>query len=233
MISIIIPVYNGEKTIIKTLESIASQDYRDLEVIIINDGSKDGTEAVVANYLSQIKNNISYYFYNQANQGAPSARNYGHSFAKGQFLLFCDADVVLAPHALAKMEKALLENPEASYVYSSFNWGKKLYRLNHFDPAKLKRMPYIHSVSLIRAKDFPASGWDESIKKFQDWDLWLTMLAQGKTGLWLPEVLFTVKPGGTISSWLPSFAYKLFPFLPAVKKYKQAMAVIKQKHELK
>jgi len=62
--------------------------------------------------------------------------------------------------------------------------------------------------------------------------LWLRMTAQGKKGLWLDKILFTIAPGGTISSWLPSFAYKLLPFLPAVKKYQKAMAIIKEKHEL-
>ena len=66
-------------------------------------------------------------------------------------------------------------------------------------------------MSLIRRKDFPQSGWDESIKKLQDWDLWLQMLSEGKTGLWIPQVLFTIIPGGHISTWLPAFAYKAFP----------------------
>jgi hypothetical protein len=134
--------------------------------------------------------------------------------------------------ALEIMLEALRQTPEASYAYSSFNWGRKLFKLNEFNPEQLKKMPCIHSMSLIRRQDFPATGWDESIKKFQDWDLWLTMLEQGKIGVWIPRVLFQITTGGTISSWLPSFAYKFLPFLPVVKKYKAAMAVIKQKHGL-
>lgn len=232
MISIIIPLYNREKTIVKTLESIARQSYQVLEVIIVNDGSSDNSERVVAQYLKNIKNNISYYFFNQANAGAPAARNAGFRKSKGEYILFCDADVVLEPFALETMLQALNDNPGASYVYSSFNWGKKLFKLDEFNPEKLKKMPYIHSLSLIRRIDFPASGWDESLKKFQDWDLWLSMLKEEKIGLWIPQVLFTVETGGTISSWLPSFAYKLFPFLPAVKKYKKAMKIIKEKYGL-
>jgi len=87
-------------------------------------------------------------------------------------------------------------------------------------------------MALIKRADFPVGGWDESIKKFQDWDLWLTMLNAGKSGVWVDKVLFKIAPGGSISSWLPSFAYKLFPFLPSVKKYQAAMAVIKNKHGL-
>lgn len=232
MISVIIPLYNGEKTIVNTLKSIASQSYQALEVIIVNDGSTDSSEKIVASYLKSINNDISYYFYNQKNAGAPNARNNGIKKAKGEFIIFCDADAVLKPHALATMLKTLEENPGASYAYSSFNWGRKLFKLNEFDAEKLKKMPYIHTLALIRAVDFPASGWDESLKKFQDWDLWLTMLGEDKIGIWIPQVLFKVETGGTMSSWLPSFAYKVFPFLPSVKKYNNAMKIIKKKHGL-
>ncbi len=232
MISIIIPLYNREKTITKTLASLQKQTYQNFEVIIVNDGSTDNSEKTVAKYLQATQANISYLFINQKNQGAPAARNRGFKESKGEFVLFCDADAILAPQALEVMVNNLSNHLEASYVYSSFNWGKKLFKLDEFNPEKLKKMPYIHSMSLIRKVSFPSSGWDESIKKFQDWDLWLTMLEEGKNGLWVPEVLFTILPGGTISSWLPAFAYKLFPFLPAVKKYKMGMKIIKQKHGL-
>lgn len=232
MISIIIPLYNREKTIIDTLKSIEMQTFNDLEVIIVNDGSSDNSEKIVANFLKANNSNISYYFYNQSNRGAPAARNNGFRRSKGEYILFCDADAVLAPQALEIMKTALENNPDASYVYSSFNWGKKLFKLDEFNPKKLRTMPYIHSMSLIRREAFPKSGWDESISKFQDWDLWLTMLEEGKIGLWIPEVLFSIQTGGTMSSWLPSFAYKLFPFLREVKKYKEAMKVIKAKHNI-
>jgi len=233
MISVIIPLYNREKTIIKTLTSLEKQTYQDFEVIIVNDGSTDGSEKAVAKYLGRLSSNVHFYFFNQKNQGAPAARNRGFQASKGEYLLFCDADAFLKPEALATMLANLEANPEISYAYSSFNWGKKLFKLDEFNPERLKKMPYIHSLSLIRRQDFPASGWDVNIKKFQDWDLWLTMLEQGKIGLWIPQVLFSISPGGTISTWLPTFAYKLLPFLPAVKKYKRAMEVIKKKHGLR
>ena len=232
MISVIIPLYNREKTIIKTLNSLISQTYQDFEVIIVNDGSSDKSEALASAYLQTAKSNNRFFFLNQTNQGAPAARNRGFKASKGEFIVFCDADAILETNALEIMLDNLQRHPEASYAYSSFNWGRKFFKLNEFNPEQLKSEPYIHSLSLIRREDFPSSGWDESIKKFQDWDLWLTMLEHGKIGLWIPQVLFKILPGGTMSSWLPSFAYKMFPFLPAVKKYQAAMKIIKQKHGL-
>jgi hypothetical protein len=104
--------------------------------------------------------------------------------------------------------------------------------VGEFNAEKLKTAPYIHTMGLIRRSDFPAAGWDINIKKLQDWDLWLTMLEQGHEGLWVNQILFTIAPGGIISSWLPASAYLLFPFLPTVKKYKRAVQIVKHKHGL-
>lgn len=232
MISIIIPVYNGADKIIKTLESVEKQTYRDFEVIIVNDGSEDGVDNICARYFKELNSVNNYLFINQENRGAPAARNKGFQEARGQYLFFCDADAVLHPQALEIMMATLESHPEASYAYSSFMWGKKLFKLGEFNPEKLKQMPYIHTMSLIRRADFPLAGWDINIKRLQDWDLWLTMLEAGKIGVWIPQVLFTVSPGGTISSWLPAFTYKTFPFLPSVKKYKAALKIVKEKHGL-
>lgn len=232
LISIIIPVYNGEKTLNKTLESIAAQTYKNIEVIIVNDGSTDNTEKVFERFVTKNNLNNTYLFVNQENQGAPSARNHGARKARGDFLFFCDADAILKKDALEKMLQALSENTQASYVYSSFYWGKKIFKLWPFDAERLKKMPYIHTMALIRREKFPENGWDESIKKLQDWDLWLTMLEQGNVGYFVDEVLFKVIPVGGISSWLPSFAYKFLPWLREVKKYNEALKIVKQKHNL-
>lgn len=232
MISIIIPVYNQANKLIKTLKSIAGQKYTDYEVIIVNDGSTDNVEKIFADYYQGLKTASTFTFFNQDNLGAPAARNRGYRAARGEFIFFCDADAVLKPEALEKMISHLYYSLGASYVYSSFYWGRKLFKSGEFSAQRLHKEPYIHTMALIRRRDFPAAGWDESIKKFQDWDLWLTMLEQGKVGHFIPEVLFSITPGGTISSWLPSFAYQLFPFLPVVKKYRTAVKIIKDKHGL-
>lgn len=232
MISVIIPVYNQAEKLKQTLISLNQQTYRDLEIIIVNDGSSDNPEKVFTDFLATNQSDLSFYFLNQSNLGAPAARNHGFRESKGEYLFFCDADAILESRALEILLNTLLWNAQASYAYSSFKWGQKLFKGRPFDVIALKKEPYIHTMSLIRRGDFPTVGWDESIKKFQDWDLWLTMLENNKFGIFVDDYLFTITPGGTISSWLPSFSYKLFPFLPAVKKYKAAKAVIYAKHQL-
>jgi len=222
-ISIIIPVYNAQRTLEKCLASIFAQTFSDYEIIAVNDGSIDGSRKILDSYKDRIK------IIDQTNQGAAVARNVGAKIATAPFIIFCDADIVMWPAMLQIMYDVLQKNLDVSYVYSSFIFGQKTFNLWPFDRAKLKQMPFIHTTSLMRREHFP--GFDESLKRFQDWDLWLTMLARGFTGYFIPQVLFQVASGGTMSSWLPKFMYN-FSFLPSVKRYQAAEKIIRKKHNL-
>lgn len=234
MISVIIPVYEMARKITATLESLIGQSIAsELEVIVVNDGSTDNIEEVFQKFLVAYPHlTQSFKFINQTNKGAPAARNRGLVEATGDYLFFCDADAMLVPTALEKLRTCLLAHPEVSYAYPSFMWGGKLFKIGEFSSERLRSGPMIHTMALIRRGAMTEKGWDESIRKLQDWDLWLTLLDEGKAGIWVDEVLFTITPGGHYSDWLPSFAYKLLPFLPAVKKYKTALAIVKTKHGL-
>lgn len=217
-ISVIIPFYKYLNKLLTTLASLALQTYKDFEVIVVDDGNEPPLES-----LSNVQ------IIRQAHAGSAVARNTGAREAKGEYLLFLDADIVMKSEMLQKMLNALQNHPEAAYTYSQFKFGWKTFKLWPFDGEKLRQMPYIHTTSLMRKNDFP--GFDPAIKRLQDWDLWLTMLEKGKRGTFIPEILFTVKTGGSISTWLPSFLYR-FSWLPWVKKYNTAVAIIKQKHHL-
>lgn len=105
MVSIIIPSYNREKTIIKAIKSVLNQTYEDIEVIIIDDGSSDNTRDVVQG----IKDNRVKYFY-QKNAGACIARNRGIQFAKGDYIAFHDSDDTWRKDKLEKQMKVLLDS---------------------------------------------------------------------------------------------------------------------------
>lgn len=229
-ISVIIPAYQHARDVVLCLESLFRQTFIDFEIILVNDGSTDGTEEVVKPFLDRIT-----YIY-QENRGGNAARNRGAREAKGKYLFFCDADLVLKPEVLAKMLKSLKENPEASYVYCSFRYGMKVFRLWSFDADKLRQVNYIHTSSLIRVEHFP--GFDESVRRLQDWDLWLTMLEQDHVGVWLPEILFKCIPHkGGISTWVPGIFYRI-PWrkfglrVKTVEKYQEAEKIMKAKHNL-
>ena len=231
MISIIIPVYNQPKELDKCLNSISKQTYDNYEVILVNDRSTKRMSRVVLPYKKIIGHKLKIYN-NQTNHGAPYSRNKGYKKSRGEFLLFCDADIIMKEKMLEVMIHELHKNKDISYAYSSHKYGGKTFRCFPFDAKRLKAGPFIHSTSLIRREHFPASGWDESLMRLQDWDLWLTMLEEGRQGIWIDRVLFKVQKGGTMSVWRPKLMYKVFPFLPEIKKYHEAVRIVKEKHNI-
>lgn len=229
-ISVIIPCYNHASSIGACLESVFAQTYPAIEIVVVDDGSTDDLESALASYPGRFR------FIRQENRGGPAARNRGFRESTGDLVLFCDADIVWTKDAFAAMAAALEAHPEAAYAYASFRFGWKAFRGGPFDAERLKKHNYIHTGSLIRRQRF--SGFDESLKRFQDWDLWLTMLERGDSGIWIPRELCRVmtKRGG-ISSWLPKFAYRIpwarFGWKPGrVQAYETAAEIIMKKHHL-
>lgn len=103
MISIIIPLYNKEAIIERTLRSVLSQDYDDFEVVIVDDGSTDGSVAIVKQFISVLppsKGGTEWVFISQENGGPSKARNTGMKHAKGEWIVFLDADDEFLPGAL-------------------------------------------------------------------------------------------------------------------------------------
>ena len=133
-------------------------------------------------------------------KGANWARNQGFKQVDTEFVLFSDNDLRWRDNAISELLIALEETPEASYSYGAYEMGGQIYCNQGFDADMLKKWNYICTMSLIRTKDF--LGFDESVKRFQDWDLWLTMLEQGKIGVHCGEILFDtdVREGLTFNS---------------------------------
>lgn len=233
IISIIIPHYNRARVLGRALESVAGQRFfglqpqnDSLEIIVVDDGSEEAHKEYLRKEIVPKFPQVKFVFVEHA--GAATARNRGFKESGGQYVIFWDADIVGQLEMLAKMKKALDEHPEASYAYSSFKFGWKKFVCGPFDAERLKQMNFITTTSLIRREHFP--GFDELLKKFQDWDLWLAMLEQGHIGVWVPEILFHIAPKGTMSQWLPSFVYR-FPWLPlpAVKRYFYWKKIVQKK----
>ncbi|MGA9379390.1 MAG: glycosyltransferase family A protein, partial [Phormidium sp.] len=126
LISVIIPVYNGEKTIRETIESVLNQTYKNFELIVINDGSQDATLEVVSAIEDQRLKVFSY-----SNAGLSASRNRGIFQANSEFITFLDADDLWLPDKLESQFNALQNNSEAALAYSWTNYidesGKFLY----------------------------------------------------------------------------------------------------------
>lgn len=105
-ISLIVPVYNRKSELKELLDSLVLQKDADFELIIVDDGSRDGTGELVNDYNSRI--NLHYLY--QANQGPGKARNNGLSLARGELLVFVDSDCLLPDNYIANLRKHLAEN---------------------------------------------------------------------------------------------------------------------------
>ncbi len=103
-ISIVVPVYNAEKFLEETLDSLAEQTYKNIEVLLVDDGSKDSSRAICEAYAARDKR---FCYYRQDNAGAGAARNHGIELAHGEFLMFLDSDDLFEPDFVEKMYDAI------------------------------------------------------------------------------------------------------------------------------
>lgn len=115
MISVVIPLYNKEASIKQSLMSVLSQSYQNFEVVIVDDGSTDNSVAKVEEIQdSRIR------LIRQKNGGPSKARNTGVKNAKGEWILFLDADDEFLPEALLNFERAIIENPSIGFICAPF-----------------------------------------------------------------------------------------------------------------
>lgn len=200
LISVIIPVYNGEKTIRETIESVLNQTFLDFELIILNDGSQDSTLDVVSSIQdSRLK------VFSHPNAGLAASRNRGTFHAVGEYISFIDADDLWTPDKLETQLKALQDNPEAAVAYSWTNYidesGQFLRRGGYLTAngdvyAKLLVVDFLENGSnpLIRRQALiQVGGFDESLSAAEDWDILLRLAAQYSfVAVPYPQILYRV-----------------------------------------
>ena len=124
-LSIIIPAYNSEKYILKCLNSILNDKFSDLEVIVVNDGSKDRTNEIIEN----IKDNRIRLFNNE-NHGVSYSRNYGLKKALGKYIMFVDADDTLEKDSLYKMMNVIIKENADIVIGQYIQQNKRIIKFN-------------------------------------------------------------------------------------------------------
>jgi len=136
LISIIIPAYNAEKYIAKTLDCLIKQTMRDFEIIIVNDGSTDNTKAIIEKFFFDRR--IRYF--EKENGGTGSALNVGHHEARGKFMTWCSADNLYFPGFTTALSQCLISAMEKDvhFVYSDFVFidqnDRVLRKVEHTNP---------------------------------------------------------------------------------------------------
>lgn len=189
-ISVIIPAYNVAAYIGETLDSLLAQTYTDYEAVIVNDGSTDDTEQVIASYRELLGDRLVYV--KQSNGGLANARNAGLRVARGRYIALLDADDLWAPEFLAKMLTLLESDPTLDLVFpNAWFWGSPNFSGREFQavfPASepvtfervLRRECYIFGLALFKRELLETVGYyDEELGASEDFDLWLRMLRHG------------------------------------------------------
>lgn len=196
MISVIIPCYNSAHMVSHTLDSVLNSTHKDCEIILVNDGSNDNLSVVISRYLEN--NRIKYI--EQENKGLPGARNTGIRNAKGQYLVFLDADDIIGPEKLSIQKKYLDENPSIDIVYSNSEWFieddiNNTHKVNFpvYTQDILGKLIYgnfIHVNSVMVRKEAveKAGLFDENLRELEDWDLWLRLALGGSKFGFTPGV---------------------------------------------
>ena len=117
LVSIIIPCHNQERFLPACLKSLSEQNYRPLEIIIIDDGSTDLTRTIIDDFKNKKKNGISVKYIFQSKQGAPHARNVGCKISTGEFIQFLDGDDILCHDKLSRQVKEFTNSKDTDVMY--------------------------------------------------------------------------------------------------------------------
>ncbi len=191
-ISVIIPIYNGEKYITETIQSIISQTYPIFEIIVINDGSTDGSLQIIENISKEFSNVI---ILNQKNSGPAAARNNGIRNSNGEYIAICDADDIWVSDKIEK-QMNVFQNTDAKLVYSgmkSFGFTNDTFLYNGKNSVRnLFKQNYIPNSSVVLHKSVIGKiGYFNEEKNFftvEDYQYWLRIAHVFKITI-VPECL--------------------------------------------
>lgn len=184
-VSVVIPTFNRGAFVGHAIESVLAQTYKDYEIIVVDDGSTDGTKNRVKEFGKQVR-----YIYQQ-NRGPSAARNTGILNAKGQYIAFCDSDDRFLPDKLKKQMEYIRKHPHCRFLYTwYYNVNQQGKRTKLRKPMFCKSREHLQyalftrrftirtSTVLIHKKCFKKAGlFNEEYLYSQDWDMWLRLAA--------------------------------------------------------
>ena len=212
-VSVVIPTYNAATMVEQAIQSVLAQTYRDLEIIVIDDGSTDDTENVVRPFGERVR------YFRQENQGVSAARNFGIKQARGEFIAFLDSDDLWAPEKLAEELPCLEGDPQLGLVYC--DWavisGQEVLHASYLEtlPAssgyvfdELVQSGFILTSGVVVRRTClnDVGDFDKSLSIAQDYDLWLRISYNWKVQL-VAKRLFTKRNlDGSLSSNLAKTA---------------------------
>lgn len=183
LVSIIIPAYNHARYLDEAIQSVLVQDYPNIELIVLDDGSTDGTRDVLDKYSGK------FFWESQPNMGQAETLNKGWRLSKGEVLAYLSADDVLKPQAASSSVKALAANPQVVLTYCDFN----LIDPNSTVIRRVSTPEYNYHDMVTKLVCAPGPGvffkrsaferaglWNGSLRQIPDYEYWLRLGLQGR-----------------------------------------------------
>ncbi|MCL6640281.1 MAG: glycosyltransferase [Candidatus Rokubacteria bacterium] len=195
LISVVIPAYNVEAYVGAAIESVLRQTYGHYEVVVVDDGSTDGTAAAVRRYGSRVR------YVHRPNGGLAAARNTGLDHSTGEIVVFLDADDLLLPEALEAQAAVFADDPGVGVVYA---WARYVDQDGALLDDAMRTAPgavtlrrillggnsVLFSLAAVRRVVFERVGrFDETLRQSEDWDMILRMLVAGVPFRCVPRML--------------------------------------------
>jgi len=203
LVSILIPLYNAEKYFSETMESLLAQTYKNIEIIIVNDGSTDKSLQIAKNYENSYKH---IKVYTQKNSGAPTARNKAFKMSNGKYIQYFDADDLMSYNKIENQMNAFREHNFDPDISSTCLWGyfeqdistfrarEQITNRSYHDPLQLlidsweNREYYIGQIWLFSRKlHLRIGSWDESLLKNQDGEFFTRVAYASKQTVFVYE----------------------------------------------
>lgn len=189
LVSVIIPAYNSEKYIVGAISSILAQTYKNLEIIIVDDGSTDSTARVVKDKINAKRYPLSAKYIHQKNGGPSAARNRGIRESKGEYIAFLDSDDIWLPEKIERQVNYCIDNSQCGLIYTGYDTcdengiivskfiKKEVSKKEILKNLYLKNVISTASTVMVRRECFDRVGYfDEALKVAEDWDMWIRIL---------------------------------------------------------
>ncbi len=210
MVSVVIPTHNRVDLLPRAIESVLNQTYKDIELIVVSDGSTDGTDELMAKYANDSR--IKYINYKPA-QGGNYARNTGIKAAKGEYIAFLDDDDEWFPNKLEEQLEVIESHDNIGLVYTGTHViyadeGVEYPSIPHASGDLSVKILWANCVGstttvMVRKSVLDKVGiFDEKLPALQDYDLWIRICQESRVGVVSKELVnyYNYSNSGQVSS---------------------------------
>lgn len=200
LVSVIIPCYNHEAYIQECIQSILNQTYKNIELIVIDDGSKDRSVTKIEELSEQCKIRFeNFNFITRENKGLCNTLNEALALCKGEYVSIIASDDIMTPNKIQIQIEYALKNPDVTSFYGAVQLIDDLGHLKEkkdlplqfydFEDVFMHNFVLYAPTQMHNLKDLLEIGGFDANVKIEDWDLWLRLTKKGKKILCIPEFL--------------------------------------------